>query len=228
MKAGTIGIRIGIKWSCKQTSGFESCCSKPLHLRFHRGGTEERIRTSDTRFDETQSGGVAFIRQISRSVVVAASRPLHCPSRVAWCRVSSSLRGAELGAIHAARQYHLMWRGVGERRTPVGPIVCRAFGASGGLEVHGTARGRQGVDVLRPCRIRIGTRGTGSRPHASRGARPPSVPASTSLCPMSSVLIQRCCPSVSPMKKPSSTSSGSVKCRCSSSQSASSGSRRPR
>jgi hypothetical protein len=39
---------------------------------------------------------------------------------------------------------------------------------------------------------------------------------------MPSVLIQRCCPSVSAMKNPSSTSSGTLKCSCSFSQSASS------
>jgi hypothetical protein len=44
------------------------------------------------------------------------------------------------------------------------------------------------------------------------GASPAVVPASTSWCPMPSVLIHRCWPSVSAMKKPSSTSSGFEKC----------------
>lgn len=38
------------------------------------------------------------------------------------------------------------------------------------------------------------------------------VSARTSPWPMPSVLIHRCCPSVKPTKKPSSTSSGIVKC----------------
>jgi hypothetical protein len=43
-------------------------------------------------------------------------------------------------------------------------------------------------------------------------ARPTLVSPRTSLWPMPSVLIHRCCPLVSAMKKPSSTSSCSVKC----------------
>jgi hypothetical protein len=58
--------------------------------------------------------------------------------------------------------------------------------------------------------------------HSGRGARPPCLSAKTSWCCMSSVLIHRCWPRVRPMKKPSSTSSGLVKCVCSCSHKASS------
>jgi hypothetical protein len=57
--------------------------------------------------------------------------------------------------------------------------------------------------------------------HPAVGASP-APPAASSPWPIPSVLIQRCWPRVSPTKKPSSTSSGSVKCRCSRSQSSSS------
>ena len=50
---------------------------------------------------------------------------------------------------------------------------------------------------------------------APLGLSPASVSARTSRCPTSRVLIHRCWPEVRAMKKPSSTSSGSVKCWCS-------------
>jgi hypothetical protein len=59
-------------------------------------------------------------------------------------------------------------------------------------------------------------------PHGAAGASPAAVSPSTSPWPIPSVLIHRCCPSVSAMKNPSSTSSGTLKCWWSLAQSASS------